>query len=69
MPLLITVRDGHPDLTASTLNHDGATYTGPLFDVPPAVADELTRRAAFRYATADEIEQAAPKPKPRKKND
>lgn len=51
---------------AGQLAHDGHTYTGPVFDVPPDVGNLLLARAAsFRLPTADEM-SPTPKPKPRK---
>ena len=53
---------------AGSLAHDGRTYPGPVFDVPPDVGRTLLDRpTAFRLATAEEIAAAQPKPaKPRK---
>ena len=47
---------------AGSLAHDGQTYPGPVFDVPPDVAETLLARpSSFRLPTAEEVEVASPK--------
>ena len=60
-------------LDVSSLTHNGQTFPGPVFDVPPDTAAALLARpASFRAATGDDLEDtgaAAPdgEPKPRRR--
>lgn len=63
VPFLVLTRpDGSADLSATSLTHDGHAYDGPVFEVPPDVADELAARAVFRHATSDELATVTAKP-------